>query len=277
MAMLNIEEYIAKRKKEDKLNEFDIENKIENIKICIDYIFEYYNGYLDILEIDNRNILDNEELVKYRKRVRDFNTEVQDWLVELYDKYDIRMNKRISNILDKSEFFLLHSSESEFRSESYECYSKLIKKYPFLKEQTENLYEFIKDYHRLKSEMYLDENLPFLTLGIQEWLEKTQEKYGVNIKGFVYQYIMDFYDNTDRWPVKHKKKSNSKYEEYEYDYNQKKNLFNIDYIYPKISKKPFIRGHKQDIEIIMMYYWLEDIEGDNEYFKQYLEKVLNKN
>ena len=41
--MLTIEEYISKRKKEDNLNEFDIDKKVENIKICMDYIFEYYN------------------------------------------------------------------------------------------------------------------------------------------------------------------------------------------------------------------------------------------
>ena len=31
--MLTIEEYISKRKKEDNLNEFDIDKKVENIKL----------------------------------------------------------------------------------------------------------------------------------------------------------------------------------------------------------------------------------------------------
>lgn len=44
--MFTIEEYIAKRKEEDNLNEFNKEKKIENIKSCIDYVFEYYIYYI---------------------------------------------------------------------------------------------------------------------------------------------------------------------------------------------------------------------------------------
>lgn len=36
--MLTIEEYIEKRKQEDKLNEFDLDKRLENIKSCVDYI-----------------------------------------------------------------------------------------------------------------------------------------------------------------------------------------------------------------------------------------------
>jgi len=60
--MLTIEEYIAKRKKEDKLNEFDIDKRIDNIKLCVDYIFEYFNNYLDISEAEKQTILNNERL-----------------------------------------------------------------------------------------------------------------------------------------------------------------------------------------------------------------------
>lgn len=50
--MLRIEECIAKRKKEDNLNGFDLDKRVENIKSYMDYIFEYYNNYLDTDEID---------------------------------------------------------------------------------------------------------------------------------------------------------------------------------------------------------------------------------
>ena len=54
--MLSIEEYIAKRKKEDKLNEFNLEKRIDNIKLCIDYVFEYFNAYLDITEVQHQTV-----------------------------------------------------------------------------------------------------------------------------------------------------------------------------------------------------------------------------
>lgn len=44
--MLHFEEYVARRKKEDRLNEFDIAARAENIKTCVNYVFEYFNNYL---------------------------------------------------------------------------------------------------------------------------------------------------------------------------------------------------------------------------------------
>lgn len=60
--MLSIEEYIARRKKEDKLNEFDIDARTHNMKICVDYVFEYFNNYQNITESEEKTILHNEKL-----------------------------------------------------------------------------------------------------------------------------------------------------------------------------------------------------------------------
>lgn len=65
--MLTIEEYIVRRKKEDKLNEFDIDARTQNIKLCVDYVFEYFNNYLNITEVEEKTVLNNEKLEKYRK------------------------------------------------------------------------------------------------------------------------------------------------------------------------------------------------------------------
>lgn len=77
--MFTIEEYIAKRKEEDNLNEFNKEKKIENIKRLYRLCF---------------------------------------WIL-----------------------YLLYNTDVEFRKESYDCHSKLIKKYPYLKNETEMIYE----------------------------------------------------------------------------------------------------------------------------------------
>ncbi len=46
--MITIEEYIKKRKEDEKINEFDLENKSENMQIFIGYVIEYYNTYIDV-------------------------------------------------------------------------------------------------------------------------------------------------------------------------------------------------------------------------------------
>jgi len=48
--MLTIEEYIARRKKEDKVNEFYVDERNENMRLCVNYVFEYFNNYLNITE-----------------------------------------------------------------------------------------------------------------------------------------------------------------------------------------------------------------------------------
>ncbi len=137
------------------------------------------------------------------------------------------------------------------------------------------MFQFIKDYHRVKSNKSMQYNsLPFFTEKLSKWIEKTQSKYNVNIPAFAANYINDFYDSIDKWPTTHRKKSDDQYIPYDYDYKQKKNLFNMDSFYTKVSKKPFIRGHKQDLELIMRYYWLHDIETDDDYWDEYLSKVI---
>ena len=47
---MNLEEYIAKRKQEDKLNEFDLSARAEHTRICVNYIFEFFNDYVDTVQ-----------------------------------------------------------------------------------------------------------------------------------------------------------------------------------------------------------------------------------
>ena len=41
---MTIENYILKRKLEDGLNEFDLEKRQENLRICVNYVFEFFNN-----------------------------------------------------------------------------------------------------------------------------------------------------------------------------------------------------------------------------------------
>lgn len=42
-----------------------------------------------------------------------------------------------------------------------------------------------------------------------------------------------------------------------------------------MPKKVFIKGRKQEFEILMMYFWLHEMEGDEEsYWQEYLNQTL---
>ena len=65
--MLSIEEYIARRKKEDKLDEYDINKRADNIRICVNYVFEYFNNYQNITEVEEKTAL-KKSFTKGRKQ-----------------------------------------------------------------------------------------------------------------------------------------------------------------------------------------------------------------
>jgi hypothetical protein len=272
--MLTIEEYIARRKKEDKLNEFDLDARTQNMKICVDYVFEYFNNYLNTTEADEKTVLHNEKLEKYHKQLREYEPEVREWAVGIYNEYGKQMNRYIGNIMKENELFFLYDTDSEFRNASYDCYSRLIKKFSFLKDQTEMLFLFIKDYHRVESEQRFGFGVPSISEEITDWVDKTWAKHQVNLLAFAYDWINGFYENEDIWPSTHRKKSQYSWRKYDYDYKQKSNLFNLDSLYRKMPKKSFVKGRKQEIEILFMYYWIHDMEGDNDYWQEYLETVL---
>jgi hypothetical protein len=137
------------------------------------------------------------------------------------------------------------------------------------------LFQFIKDHHRLKSQpMAYVENI-YISEEIQDWIIKTRNKYQVELYVFAADYTSRFFDDEEKWDVKHRIKSNSSWRKYDYDYKQKSNLFNINSLYRKISNKPFIKGKKQHLEVLLMYCWLHEIDTDDAYWDEYIGKSLS--
>ena len=172
--MLYIDVYIHQRKLVDGMNEFVTSQRLSNIRSCINYIFEYFDQYLNIEGAENRTSSDNEKIRKYERALRHFSPDVKNWLVSIYDIYKKQINRNISNILYQSDIFPFMYEDSDFRAISYECYTQLVKQFPFIKDQSELLFKFIKEYH-------------------------------VNlIMGFTY-YLNGYWDNRASWPAKYKK------------------------------------------------------------------------
>lgn len=274
MRMLSLEEYISKRKKEDRINEFDIESKAQNMQTCMNYIFEYFNQYLDDAKMDEKTVLNKEKLEKYKHSLRHYDPEIQEWLVGIYDDYDKQLNRSIASYLRKDDLFFLYNADTEFRSASYDCYAQLIKRNSFMKEQTEMLFLFIKDHHRIQSHSNKDFENTYISDEVEEWINNTWNKYQVNLPAFASDYVNRFFDNQETWDAKHRIKSKDSWRKYEYDYKQRSNLFNINSLFRRISQKPFIRGKKQFFEILLMYYWLHEIDGNEDYWQEYINKTL---
>ena len=270
--MLKLEEYIEKRKTEDGMNEFDSSQKINYIRSCIDYIFEYFDQYLPIQGAEKRTVAENEKLMKYQKTLRDYTPDIQEWFVSIYDTYGKQANKMITGYVNDVDDFLFMYEEAEFRSLSYDCYASLIKKCPFLKNQAEMLYKFIREYHIKETNAYV-EFMPDISPKITKWLQDTVTKYNINISMGLDCYLNKFWDNPEAWPARSRIKLEYPIldRKYRYNYKRKTNVFNIDGLYNRLAHKPFIKGHKKQMEILMMYLWTHNIDGDDDnYWDDYL-------
>ena len=276
---MRIDEYIAHRRKEDGLDEYNLEARAENTKICVNYVFEYFNNYLDSIGGSEDTILHNEKIDNYRQRnVKQYSAEIKEWLVGLYAAHGKYMHMQLKNFIT-DKYFYLYDSEAEFRALSYEVYPKAVKRFPFLEGQSEMIYRFIKDQHRIYNLM--DEDF-HIREKIDKWIKDTYEERGVNIYSFCGDYINNYYDHPEQWPPRHKKKSkdiemyhlkpdDSLY--WEYDYRQKNNLFSIDSFYSEMPKKHFLNRKKQYFEAILLYVWLHNIEGEDGYWEEYCARV----
>ena len=262
---MRIEEYILKRKTEDGINEFDRDKRAENTRICVNYVFEYFNNYLETPAGEEKTVLHDEKIEKYANLVKDYSDEVRDWLIDIYSSYGKYLQRTLPTYI-KDQYFLLYDSEAEFRALSYEVYPKAMKRYKFLEGHAEMIYRFLKDEHRLRSLFNGEDELPHINESIDEWVKKTYMKHGVNLYSFCSAYLVTFLNAPDKWPKGHKKKSKhynefsdsdlnyklDSYLLYDYDYKQKNNLFGLDMLYRNMPKKSFVKGKKQELEAILM-------------------------
>lgn len=284
---MRLEEYIFKRKTEDGINEFDRDKRAENTRICVNYIFEYFNNYLETTAGEERTVLHDEKIDKYARIVERYSNDIQEWLVDMYSSYGKYLHRTLPTFI-QDPFFLLYDTEAEFRALSYDVYPKIIKRYKFLNGHAEMIYRFLRDEHRTRSLVSEECELPNITEEIDEWMKKTYLKYGVNMYSFCSEYLMDFMDNPERWPKEHRKRSEY-YDQYsgsdsrikvpqsflyDYDFRQKNNLFGLDMLYRKMPKKSFIKGRKQEIEAILMYCYCFEYDSQDRYWKEYSEKLI---
>ena len=281
--MLTLEEYIHKRKVEDGINEKDKEKRMENLRICTNYLFEYFVNYMDSMPEDEKTRLQNKKIEKYRDRLSNYSEEIRNWLIDLYSEYGKYVNVNIRNMIE-DDLFLLYDSDAEYRALSYGIYAKAVKKMPFLSGQSENLFELLKDIHTDDSVMTPFQEEYILPGDLNDWVRKTYNKYGVNLYAFCHSYLWWFDQSPEIWP-KSRKMKGKHFELYtpkdpfywDYDCKPEDNRFNLADLYRRIYNKQFIKGKKQDLEAVMMYVWMFEVTGrDKDFWPEYCEEYEKK-
>lgn len=258
--MIKIEEYIKKRKNDEKVNEFDLENKNENMQLFISYVIEYFNTYVDIDELKREMLEEDIKLRGYNKLITEYSLDIQEWLLKLYATTGHRMHKPVQKYLDTYDVFLLINDDNHFKKVSYKCFASLGKKYKQLEDNLTWLQELIRNEHEIKSNHYnySFDDYEFDVIAPSEkmtdYVIKTLKNHKVNLFCWAEEYVLNFDNQKNKWPAGHKLKT--EYPGfYRYDYKSKKNLFNIDVIYPQVSHLPYLKGKKKMLESLLKIMW----------------------
>ncbi|UTH02884.1 hypothetical protein KFV05_02525 [Macrococcoides canis] len=273
--MLKIEEYIKDFKIKNNINEFDLANVKANKDLLIECITSYFDEYINETELEKTKRLHSEKVEKYRKQMRKYDDEIIDWAVRIYDKTLKSIDRYIINIVKNERLFLLYSSEKEFEILSIQIYTKLRKKLPQIIIDKNDIYRFLLNYHKIKSKSIKSINETSISTPIDNWIEETFNKHGVNLIEFAEEWLIYYYDHPNIWPHSHKILTDDKYVPFKYDYKKEGILFNIDWICSEQKEKEFLISNESLIEELFIYVWVHRIEGEEIYWKEYYKKKYN--
>lgn len=279
---MKIEEYIKLRKTQDQMNEFDIEKKISNLHQTIDYVFEFYSTYVDIDALKKRQIEQDEKLIRYQKQLTDYSIETQNWILRVYALHEVKINTVIKKCLRDVMVFQLLTEPSQIRKVTFNTYAKIAKKYPFLEDYTEELYQFITEYQKTLNFNYRidleDDEKAQLPAEVISYVKKTRRSQHVDLISWASNYASWFFDQESLWPASHKiypRTITSRDHSFpSYNLRVKKNRFNLDTLYAKLGELLYLKNKKKYLETLIMYSWIKEIDTDDEeYYPIYLKET----
>lgn len=101
--MLKLEEYIVKRKKEDKIDEFDFKKHSENMASIIKYVTDYFNNYLNLEDYDYERIKTQQAVDKFKNDIQKKYPETHEYIISSYLDNKIRLDKYVAKAYEDME------------------------------------------------------------------------------------------------------------------------------------------------------------------------------
>ena len=287
--MKKLEQYILMKKKEDGLNEYDLSKRSENKQICVGYIYEYFENYLENCQESEKKFTEERKQKKYRKSVSQYSPEIQDWLVDHYARSGKYVHRHLLNLIDEP-FFLLFSTDTEFRALTCKIYPEVIKKVNELAGEEEMIYKFLRDEHRIRSKFESYQQSIHITDSIDAWITNTFKEYGVNIFAFCDDWAYYFSSNPSLWESSRKRRNHENdsmleyryynldhYMFWDYDYKSAGERFGLRSLFSKMPEKEFTKGKIQEFDAVLLYWWTQIWDRDNITWAEYLTQLEEQN
>lgn len=265
--MLTVEEYIAQMKKKDKLDEFDFKKHAENMASVMKYVVEYFNTYLNPEEYDYEAIKLEQAAAKVEREIGDTLPQSKVFIVDYYKKYKMRIDRSLKSHLKSLEYIELFFSMDDFESAVDQfCSDRKMQEIGVAQYKNE-LLVLAQEIRARETEKPSRTGYKCLDEALLSWVNTTYAEYKVNLFDFVSTIVNAYYDKYIE--TIYDRSSERFYHINRYNHRYNNNPFGIDTLYRENSHRPFIEGRKGEVEMLIMYEWLDWVK-DTEYWPEYV-------
>ncbi len=271
--ILTIDEYIAKMKRADKIDEFDYSKKPENMSAVMKYVMTYFNEYLNIETCDTEMIKFKHATDKLEEETGKKYPKSKEFIINFYIQNKIRISKELEKWVEGVEYFPFYYSDEDFSSLAAEFCSNYKLKGTELNEFSEDVATLIAEIKKDKTAAPSPSDMIRLDSNIVSWVRETYRKYGVDLYSFAADLAFKYYERY----VKYEREMFGErlYHVNNYNHRYNKNPFGIDQIYEDNKHRPFLENKRGELEMLVMHEWLFSNVYDDEYWPEYVNLCIS--
>lgn len=270
--MLSIDEYVAKMKKADKLNEFDYLKLSENMSAVMKYVMSYFNEYLTMETCDAEEIKFKHAVDKLQEEISGQYPRSKDFIINFYLQHRIRIHKELEKWVKDVPYFEFFYSEDDFNSLA-DGFCRSFK----LSGTNATVYSkdvgiLISEIKTLSSSAPISSDMLHLDNNVVSWVRDTYRNYGVNLLSFASELAYSYHERYVKY--EREKYSNQSYYVNNYNHRYNENPFDIDQIYDDNKQRPFLENRRGELEMLVMHEWLFSEVSDDEYWPEYVNLCI---
>jgi len=187
----------------------------------------------------------------YKRELDCFSDEVQEWLIDTFLEHGNCINRLVVNYLKYRPEYFLAVSDDDYRAVAKDIFEDLIKRFPYLNESLDLLFELFKQAHK-KLAHWSDVEIGDISEPFNNWIDEAKNKYGVDIVKFANAYHTWWCKSEKLWERKCKA-WNKEWEQNIYDWRHAQNPFGLNEFCSNYKHLLFIDGNKHNLEMLLIY------------------------
>ncbi|QSX09525.1 hypothetical protein J0B03_05535 [Alkalibacter rhizosphaerae] len=272
--VLTIDEYIAKMKRTENMNEFDILMQAENLAKVIKSVTTYFNEYLTMETCDAEEIKLKHKMDKMAEKFKVHYPKSQDFLMTFYQQYRISIQKEVEKWLERDPYYFFYYSENDYSKLAREFCSEYKLKNGNLMENLSDIQVLFTEAKRCMTAEPLSTDLIHLDSGIVTWVLDTYRDYGVNLFNFAYEKAYSYNQHYIKYEAGGWHEESYYVNNYNHRYNS--NPFELDRIYEDNKDRPYLQDKRGELEMLVMHEWLFDMAHDDDYWPEYVNMCVER-